>query len=94
MQNSRLIHCKSSILLLLASLSASAQQPDSTLMQLSATPTNGVPTTTIIPVAEPPIKVVDTTYIRTTPPDSLRRPKHKRHKQRSARCQTEAQESY
>ena len=70
---------KSTILLLLAIGSVvSAQQPDSTLMQFSAEPSNSVPTTTIIPVAEPPIKIVDTTYIRTMQSDSVRQSKSRR----------------
>lgn len=41
---------------------ATAQSPDSTIMNLSVEGGSPVPTTTIIPVAKPPIKEVDTTY--------------------------------
>ncbi len=47
-----------------------AQQPDSTVMNVTVGNGAGVPTTTIIPVAQPPIQEVDTTYVRITPPDS------------------------
>ena len=47
--------------LFVASLAAALQPPDSTVMNLSVGASDGVPTTTIIPVAESPIKEVDTT---------------------------------
>ena len=64
--------------LFIASLAAALQSPDSTVMNLTVGPSDGVPTTTIIPVAEPPIKEVDTTTVRITPPDSMRHHRKKR----------------
>lgn len=57
---------------------ASAQSPDSTVMNLSVEGGSAVPTTTIIPVAEPPIKQVDTVYIRMSGPDSKCRPSRRK----------------
>ena len=45
---------------------ATAQSPDSTLMNISVEGGSAVPTTTIIPVAKAPIKEVDTTIVNTT----------------------------
>lgn len=45
-----------------------AQTPDSTVMNVTVGGGAEVPTTTIIPVAQPPIREVDTVYIHTTPP--------------------------
>ena len=57
--------------ILFAALATSAvQAPDSTVMNLTVGPGDGVPTTTIIPVAKPPIREVDTTYIRTASPNT------------------------
>jgi hypothetical protein len=53
---------------ILALGTSTAQTPDSTVMSLSVEGGASVPVTTIIPVAQPPIQEVDTTYIRTTPP--------------------------
>ena len=66
--------------ILFAALATSAvQAPDSTVMNLTVGPGDGVPTTTIIPVAEPPIQEVDTTYIRVSPPDTTQHKTKKRH---------------
>ncbi len=62
---------------------ATAQSPDSTTMNVTVEGGATVPTTTIIPVAEPPIKIVDTTYIRTSSPSTKGRCK-----QRDKQCQT------
>ena len=47
---------------------ATAQSPDSTTMNVTIEGGAAVPTTTIVPVGEPPVKIVDTTYIRTAAP--------------------------
>ncbi len=52
---------------------ATAQSPDSTTMNVTVGGGATVPTTTIIPVAEPPVKIVDTTYVRTAPPSTKER---------------------
>ena len=49
---------------------ATAQSPDSTIMNVNVEGGASVPTTTIIPVAKPPIREVDTTYIRTSSPNT------------------------
>ena len=87
------MYCILSILLLSWALTASAQSPDSTVMNLSVGAGNGVPTTTIIPVAEPPIREVDTTYVHTTPPDSADYLKKRGHNHRNHRCKAKPQQN-
>ena len=87
------MYCKLSIPLLLVSLTVSAQSPDSTLMNLSVGAGNGVPTTTIIPVAEPPIREVDTTYVHTTPADSVHCHKKGYHGHRTHRHKAKPQQN-
>ena len=63
---------------ILALGSTTAQTPDSTVMSLSVEGGASVPVTTIIPVAQPPIQEVDTTYIRTTPLSDSDKVHHKK----------------
>lgn len=49
---------------------ATAQSPDSTVMDVTVGGGARVPTTTIVPVAESPVRIVDTTYIRTSSPNA------------------------
>lgn len=62
-------HISSAAVLLLVG-TATAQSPDSTIMNLSVEGGSAVPTTTIIPVGEAPIKEVDTTVVNATTSDA------------------------